>query len=194
MTVSNETAGISEELWKDIDVLDEHDLGAFDDCFGNDDEFFDMVIDASAVPSHYNRDGFFDGSKKRMLGSEHNSVKRTKSLNFSTLQNYSCDESVISELNTDASVQSAKLAFLTPLELDQQLDQSMSRLALSMKRSELSRQKVISNPSISPPNAFGLSSFLRGASTRAKKHGTNALVGSGRSHLRSYMNHMGSTI
>lgn len=182
---------ISNELWQDINALDEHDLSAFDDCFGQDDEFFDMVIDSNVHENSMNEP---NANKKRLLEFEQYSSKKTRSCHLKTLQDNPCDASVVSELNTDASVQSAQLAFLTPMELDQQLDQSMSRLTSSMKRSELSRQRVISNPSGMIPNPFGLSVLLGNTSAKATRHGTNALVKSGRSHLRSYINHMGSNL
>ena len=190
---------ISTELWQGIDAFDEHGLTAFDDCFGHDDEFFDMVVeqDSSNVASGSKVENFGiedeTESKKRLQTSTPESSKRRKSMCFSELQDFACDTSIASDLNTEsASVQSAQLAFMTPIELDQQLDQSMSRLALSMKRSELSRQQVINNPSETVSNPFALSILLRGTSAGSTKRAHARYSGS--SQLRSFINHVGSTI
>ncbi len=46
---------------------------------------------------------------------------------------------------TDVSLHLAQLPFLTSAELEDRMDQAVSRLALSMKRSEMSRQRYLDN-------------------------------------------------
>lgn len=207
---------VQTEMWQGIDIFDAHDLSAFDDCFGQDDEFFDLVVEEtiSTMTREVNEDEGVShsicadehddtGSKKRTRSSLPSSLKRRKSFQFNDLEDFVCDNSVVSELNTEAaSVQSAQLVFMTPMELDQQLDQSMSRLALSMRRSELSREQVIKNSSDSPiSNPFALSVLLGGSTFSGaadpstpgvKKRGN--VRSSGTSQLRSYINQVGQTI
>jgi len=183
---SDSSASVPDDVWGDFEELDDTDLASFDNCFSPEDFLID---DEEAAYGNETETPAIDEdeAKKRFQEPGPPRVnKRRKSIEFNSFQEYACDASDDLELNTDtASVQSAQLPFLTPMELDQQLDQSISRLALSMKRSELSREQVLKKGGVAS-SAVGLSHLLRG--------GSSSTLSSGRSHLRSYMHHMGSTI
>jgi len=116
--------------WEDIEALNEDDL----DSFIFDLETADILnIQDPIVPYSYEGHSM-DSTKKRCHNiNGRSSPKRIRSA-------ISSDASIIS--HTDISVESAQLPLMTPIELDHKLGQCMSRLALSMKRSELSRQHI----------------------------------------------------
>lgn len=199
---------ISNELWQDIDNLDEDDLVAFDDCFGN--EFFDMVASSHSEVSNsddndLNMENFEaqierESRKRLNMPALKKSTKRRKSSHFSyELENFNMrGDTSLSSVSTDArsvgsaSVRSTQLAFMTPMELDQQLNQSMSRLAFSMRRSEFSREQVIKNSSKETGTAapFASSNFLEGG----RNSGVTSAVYPGSSQIRSYINCVGRFI
>eukprot|EP00553_Chaetoceros_curvisetus_P005242 CAMPEP_0204617298 /NCGR_PEP_ID=MMETSP0717-20131115/4310_1 /ASSEMBLY_ACC=CAM_ASM_000666 /TAXON_ID=230516 /ORGANISM="Chaetoceros curvisetus" /LENGTH=159 /DNA_ID=CAMNT_0051630785 /DNA_START=1 /DNA_END=480 /DNA_ORIENTATION=- len=90
----------------------------------------------------------------------------------------------LKEHQTRASVHSAQLPFLTSSELNERMEQSVSRLAMSMKRSEMSRQRILQNSngysSSMITNLLGTSSTLASGLSQSRR-----VVG-------SYMNHVGN--
>ena len=141
------------DMWTEIQTLGDHEL----DNFYFDTESLLIQHDeqhqqADPIVRIYEED--LDCTKKRSQNDNANTqhpAKKGKCTGISS--GMSCDESIISQ-RTDASVQSAQLPFMTPIELDQQLEDTMSRLAMSMKRSEKSRQRVIWNKSSFNANPF----------------------------------------
>jgi|EP01083_Nonionella_stella_P195709 hypothetical protein len=92
-----------------------------------------------------------------------------------------------SAMDTDASVHSAQLPFLTSSELDQRMEQSVSRLALSMKRSEMSRQRILQNGGGYHQHQTNMfSTFIGTSSTLATG------ISHGRKAVGSYMYHVGN--
>lgn len=196
-TFKDSFAKVPAEMWADIDSFSEEDLAAFDDCFDPNEDFLTdetlAVVDRAAKTKNRKR---FQETKQRPIARE---KKRRKSMELLSRPSYrNCDASVVSSDYTasDASVQSAQLPLMTPFELDQQLNRSMSRLALSMKRSELSRQKVIENGT-TPYNstALGFSRmFLFGSKKPYTFRRGNHLLTSGNVHISAHMAHLGRTL
>ena len=169
-------------MWTEIQTLGDHELDTFDfdteSLLIHEDEHHEDPI----VRIHED----LDCTKKRYQNANaRRPAKRRKSTGL--FNGMPCDESIISQ--TDVSAQSAQLPFMTPIELDEQLEHSMSRLALSMKRSEMSRQRVICNES--SLNASVFRSLLAGPSSfRSNDNYANARS----PHIGSYMSQMGATL
>mmetsp|Transcript_3842 Transcript_3842/g.5780 ORF Transcript_3842/g.5780 Transcript_3842/m.5780 type:complete len:198 (-) Transcript_3842:145-738(-) len=176
------TLSESDDMWGDISTEEEHAL--FDYTFDPNEDF--LSIGVSEEEEHAFADE--NGARKRLQNSSGSrDAKRRKSPEYAMMQDNNCDMSVASDARTDISVQSAQLPFLTSTELDQKLEQSVSRLAQSMKRSEMSRQRVLEHGSSVSTATFGLSNlFGVGA------HSTlGASISQSRSHFRSYINNVG---
>ena len=139
------------DMWTDIQTLGDHELDNFDFdteslLIQHEQHQQDPIVQIKEVD--------LDCTKKRSQNDNANArhpAKRSKCTGISSYM--ACDESILSQ-RTDASVQSAQLPFMTPIELDQQLEDTMSRLDSSMKRSAMSRQRVICNQSSFNANLF----------------------------------------
>jgi len=173
------------DMWTEIQSLGDHELDTFD--FDTESLLIqDEHQHEDPIVRIHEED--LDCTKKRSQNANaRRPAKKKKSTGFSGCM--SSDESIISQ--TDVSVQSAQLPFMTPIELDEQLEHSMSRLALSMKRSEMSRQRVIHNESSLNANSFSLQSLLSGpSSSRSNDNYANARS----PHIGSYMSQLGATL
>lgn len=166
-------------MWGDISADEENAL--FNYQFDPTEDFLGLAEDAHPAASDN------ENNKRMQISPEQRDAKRRRALDYETTPDNSCDMSVVSDTKTDISVQSAQLPFFTPTELDQQLEESVSRLAQSMKRSEMSRQRVLEHGSGVNTTTFGLSNlFGVGA------HSTlSASISQSRSHFRSYLNNVG---
>jgi hypothetical protein len=169
------------EMWNsDMTELVEsnHELDTFE--FGtHSDLFLDEEVIAQEVElmltdiekgkrSHSSTDNGRDAKRSR---TEHTEVLR------------GCDVSIAS--STDVSMTSAQLPFMTPLELEKQLEQSMARLAESMQRSERSRDQILHSSS----SSIGFMDSILSNSSGRKNFSTAT---SNYAPLRSYMNQIGS--
>lgn len=96
----------------------------------------------------------------------------------------SSSDQYLKEHQTRASVHSAQLPFLTSSELNERMEQSVSRLAMSMKRSEMSRQRILQNSN--GYNASMITTLLGPSSTLASGLSQSRRV------VGSYMNHVGN--
>ena len=161
------------DMWTEIQTMGDHELDNFDFdteslLIQHEQHQQDPIVQIKEVD--------LDCTKKRSQNDNANArhpAKRSKCTGISS--GMSCDESILSQ-RTDASVQSAQLPFMTPIELDQQLEDTMSNLALSMKRSAVSRQRVIWNWNKSSFNANLFSSNARSP------------------HIGSYMRQLGAAL
>jgi hypothetical protein len=173
----------SIDIWREIEAIDDNDLDSFN--FDPDTELLTGTIQDPAVLDERIR---MDSTTKRCPNNNvRTSQKRTRSATFAE-EDQSVDKSIIS--HTDMSMQSAQLSFMTPVELDHQLEQSMSRLALSMKRSKMSRRHVIQNESSfgGANNSFGLHHQSTLSSDR-QIGADNSSVGLS-PHIVDYMSHL----
>lgn len=170
------------DMWEESEALNDHDLEDFIFDPETSDEFLTIQGLILVDEGHS-----MDSIKKRCQETNgcSSQAKRIRSAGFS-IENKSSDESIIS--HSDVSVQSAQLPLMTPIELDHQLEQSMSRLALSMKRSEMSRQRVIQDNSSFSTNLIGLQSLLP---TSRRRITDNFSLGLARPHAGEYMSKMG---
>jgi hypothetical protein len=163
------------DMWTDIQTLGDHELDNFD--FDTESLVLIQHEQHQQDPIVQIKEVDLDCTKKRSQNDNANARHPAKRSKCSTgiSSGMSCDESIISQ-RTDASVQSAQLPFMTPIELDQQLEDTMSNLALSMKRSAVSRQRVIWNWIKSSFNANPFSSNARSP------------------HIGSYMGQLGAAL
>ena len=194
---------LSTEVWSEINHLDSDDLAALDDCLipgSSDQEFREIIEEKCSLLPEITQATSLRNAKRLKSTEDFASlvddyafdVSPSTKDDVSIVLDLNTDVSVLSDLNTDtASVQSTPLvSMMNPVELDQHLEQSMSRLALSMQRSETSRRKVIENGSAySSSNPFGLSIVLGDASSKRGQ-----VITSGRAQLKSYMSQIGKTI
>jgi len=148
----------SIDMWTEIQTLGDHELDNFD---------FDIESDLLLQQDEQHQQEYpivlineedLDCKRKRSQNANaRHPAKKRKSTGSSSCT--SCDdESILSQ--TDHSVQSAQLPFTSPIELDQLMEHSLSTLALSMKRSAISRQRVIRIASSLNVNSFGSQSLL----------------------------------
>ncbi|GFH46847.1 predicted protein [Chaetoceros tenuissimus] len=171
----------SMDMWNsDIAELEEsnHELDTFE--FGtNSDLFLDEEVMAQEVDLKLT--DLEKGKRSRSSTENGHDAKRSRTEQSEVLGG--CDVSIAS--SADVSMTSAQLPFMTPLELENQLEQSMARLAESMQRSERSRDQILhSNPS----SVGFMESILSNSSGR--KNFSSAT--SNYAPLRSYMNQIGS--
>lgn len=202
MTVANEMLSnsltIPDDVWVDLDIaMNENEFEvlqheAFDvtsndfleiapespDETNNDldldqDYFRDELAIESLKQKSYRMDSTSDIASPTMVASDE-IMKSTR------------NKSNSNAMDTDASVHSAQLPFLTSSELDQRMEQSVSRLALSMKRSEMSRQRILQTGGGYHQHQTNMfSTFIGTSSTLATG------ISHGRKAVGSYMYHVG---
>ena len=133
------------------------------------DDFFDPYLDIDDFGMSFEDDLEFVDCVEGQGEHEHEQGRRRLSISsaspeeFYQQSTYYAPDSFDSEVTPDASVSSTSsarndiLSLLSPAELEQQLEQTKSRLTQSMERSELSRQQINSQASHSAVPASVLS-------------------------------------
>ena len=169
------------EVWNsEISKLEEsnHELDTFE--FGtHSDLFLDEEVIAQEVDLMLT--DLDERKRSRSSTGNGHDAKRSRTEHSEVLGG--CDVSIAS--STDVSMTSAQLPFMTPMELENQLKQSMSRLAESMQRSERSRDQILHSSSSSI--GYMESILLHSSGRKNFSPATPSYA-----PFRSYMNQIGS--
>jgi len=199
MTAVNEMLSnsltIPDDVWVDLDIaMNENDFEVLQheafDVTSND--FLEIAPESSDETNDLDLDQDYFRDELAIESLKQQSYRANSTSDSASPTMVASDEvmkttrSNSSAMDTDASVHSAQLPFLTSSELDQRMEQSVSRLALSMKRSEMSRQRILQNGGGYHQHQTNMfSTFIGTSSTLATG------ISHGRKAVGSYMYNVG---
>lgn len=187
---------IPDDVWVDLDIaMNENDFEVLQheafDMTNND--FLEIAPDSSDETNDLDLDKDYFKDELAIESLKHQSypsnfISETASPTMVASEEFmKTTTSNSNAMDTDVSVHSAQLPFLTSSELDQRMEQSVSRLALSMKRSEMSRQRILQNGGGYHQHQTNMfSTFIGSSSTLATG------LSHGRKAVGSYIYHVGS--
>ena len=160
---------IPDEEWATLDIAmndNEFDLlqnEAFDEAAGERENHFpkteifhrdyNEIIDLDLEPIFFENDINMDVHERKGCYLDFNSDSTLTNSTIATSSSIMSEDIMLDSshriiVNMEESVElSTRLPSLTPSELDEKLEQSASRLKMSMERSEISRQKIMQNGS-----------------------------------------------
>ena len=188
----NEVTRFSDEIWGDLGQVSSMDAADLflDECFDPAEDITQLLeLDEMQCIGLDQGERKQERKSKRRRAEKKRSKRKSTECKRSTKRRCS-GEREIHEVSSLSSVASEskndpKNQIFGSVEFNQQFEKSLSSLARSMERSEISRSQILKHRNSSNLSSFGFSGFLNGSADTL----TSGLAQS-KSHLQSYVSQM----
>ena len=188
----NEISRFSDEIWGDLGQVSSMDAADLflDECFDPEEDITQLLeLDEMHCIGTDQGEKKQDRKTKRRKTDKKRGKRKNTECKRSTKRRCS-GERELHEISSLSSVASdskhdPNKQFVGSMEFNQQFEKSLSNLARSMQRSEISRSQILKHRDASNLNTFGIFGFLNGSAGVL----TSGLAQKG-SHLRSYVSQM----